>query len=58
MKNEVMNRLSAVIGALNAISVNGKQNLSNLAGSISVIEEIAAILSGADIIDTYKNVEK
>lgn len=58
MKNEVMNRLSAVIGALNAISVNGKQNLSNLAGSISVIEEIAAILSGSDIIDTYKNAEK
>ena len=31
MKDEIMNRLAAVLNALNAVSVNGKQNLANLA---------------------------
>ena len=39
MKDEIMNRLAAVLNALNAVSVNGKQNLANLSGSIAVIEE-------------------
>ena len=44
-----MNRLAAVLNALNAVSVNGKQNLANLSGSIAVIEEVAAMLSDASI---------
>ncbi len=44
MKDEIMNRLAAVLNALNAVSVNGKQNLANLSGSIAVIEEVAAML--------------
>lgn len=51
MKEEIMNRLSAVLNALNAVSVSGKQNLANLSGSIAVIEEVAAMLSGASIED-------
>ena len=50
MKNEIMQRLALVLGALNSISVNGKQNLGNLGGSIAAIEEIAGMLEGADIV--------
>ena len=32
-----------------ASTVNGKQNLANLSGSIAVIEEVAAMLSDASI---------
>ena len=49
MKDEIMNRLAAVLNALNAVSVNGKQNLANLSGSIAVVEEAAAMLSDASI---------
>lgn len=52
MKNEIMQRLALVLGALNSISVNGKQNLGNLGGSIAAIEEIAGMLEGADIVVT------
>lgn len=54
MKNEIMQRLALVLSALNSISVNGKQNLGNLGGSIAAIEEIAGMLEGADIICTEK----
>ena len=49
MKDEIMSRLAAVLNALNAVSVNGKQNLANLSGSIAVIEEVAAMLNDASI---------
>ena len=43
MKDEIMNRLAAVLNALNAVSVNGKQNLANLSGSIAVMLSDASI---------------
>lgn len=49
MKNEIMNRLAAALNALNAVSVNGKQNLANLSGSIVVLEETMAILHDANV---------
>lgn len=49
MNEEIMKRLSAVLSALNSISVSGKQNLTNLSGSISILEETAGILSECDI---------
>lgn len=49
MKEEMMQRLGAVLHALNSISVSGKQNLANLSGSISVLEEIAGMLEGAEV---------
>ena len=39
MKDEIMNRLAAVLNALNAVSVNGKQNLANLSGSIAMLSD-------------------
>lgn len=58
MKDEIMNRLAAVLNALNAVSVNGKQNLANLSGSIAVIEEVAAMLGEASIETSAADGEK
>lgn len=38
--NEIISKMTAVINTLNNITVNGKQNLMNLCGCISVLEEI------------------
>lgn len=54
MKNEIMQKLGAVINALNSVSVSGKTNLANLSGSISVLEEIAVTLNGAIITEKEK----
>ena len=50
MKNEIMQRLAAVISAMNSISVMGKMNMANLVGSISAMEEIAGMLDGVELI--------
>lgn len=50
MKNEIMQRLVGVLNALNNITVSGKVNLANLGGSIAVVEEVAEMLEGFDII--------
>lgn len=52
MKEDVMQKLYAVLGALDTVLVSGKQNLANLSGSMAVIEEVIGVLSGADIIAT------
>ena len=49
MKEDIMQKLSAVINALNNVSVCGKVNLGNMAGSINVLEEIAATLSTVEL---------
>lgn len=54
MKDEIMQRLSAVINALNAVTVCGKANLGNMGGSISVLEEVMAILSNADVTEAKR----
>lgn len=58
MKEEIMQRVDAVLNALNEINVSGKHNLVNLSGSIAVLEEIAGMLKNADIIDAAKNTDK
>ncbi len=50
MKDEIMQRLAAVMQALNHISVMGKQNLDNLSGSIAILDETAGMLADVDII--------
>lgn len=47
-KNEVVQRLNASLRALNCITVNGKQNLSNLFGAISVIEDAVQMIDGIE----------
>lgn len=49
MKDEIMQRIIAVLNALNGVTVSGKHNLANLSGSISVIEEIAEMLNNAEV---------
>ncbi len=58
MKNEIMQKLSAVINALNSISVSGKNNLANLSGSISVLEEVAITLNDAIVTEKEKENDK
>lgn len=49
MKDEIMQRLAAVLNALNNVSVNGRSNLVNLSGSIGIVEEITKMLQGCTI---------
>ena len=51
MKEQIMRRLALTLNVLNSISVNGKANLANLSGSISMLEEVAEILNGAEIVE-------
>lgn len=48
MKNDILQKLSAVISALNNVSVSGKANMENLCGSIAVLEDVAKTLLGAE----------
>lgn len=48
MKNEIIQKLSAVLNALNNVSVKGEQNLANLSGSITVLKEVAAQINGCE----------
>ena len=47
MRDDIMQRLTVVLNALNNTSVSGKANLANLSGSIAVLEEVCGILSEA-----------
>lgn len=49
IKEEILQRVGTILTVLNSISVNGKANLANLSGSISVLEEVANLLAHADI---------
>ena len=44
MNSEAIMRLNAVLTALNSVTVSGKNNLTNLAGSISIIEGVVELL--------------
>nr|DAJ10453.1 MAG TPA: hypothetical protein [Caudoviricetes sp.] len=58
MKTEIMQRLNLILGALNSISVSGKSNLANLSGSIAMLEEVAQMLNGAEIVEIEKSTKK
>ena len=44
MNNEILNTLGSVIGVLNNIEVKGKQNLANLHGAISILEDVCSYI--------------
>ncbi len=46
-----MQRIEAVLAALNNVYVRGKPNLDNLSGSIAILEGLVGTLSGCDIIE-------
>lgn len=50
-KNEMINRLSFVLRALESTKVEGKQNLANMLGCIQHLEEIGAALSAVEFVD-------
>lgn len=49
MKENVLERLTVVLNALNSVYVRGKENLANMTGSIQVLEEVLSMLSEAEI---------
>ena len=49
MKEDVMTKLRAVYSALDNVSVSGMQNLSNLGGSMSILENVLTTLSNCEI---------
>lgn len=60
MKNNILQRVSVALNALNNITVSGKQNLANLSGSIAILEELYGTLNESDIKpieDPPKNVD-
>lgn len=48
MKEDILQRLNLVLGALNSVTVCGKANLANLSGSIAMLEEVEKMVRGAD----------
>lgn len=46
--NEAIGKLYTVIRALDSITVSGKNNLANLVGSISTLEDIIQILQQSE----------
>ena len=48
MKAEIIQRINAVLGALNNIDVRGKANLNNLSGSIALLEEVTSMLNSVE----------
>lgn len=49
MKNEIIQKLGAVINALNNVYVKGEQNLANLSGSITILKEIAEQMNTLEV---------
>lgn len=58
MKDQIMQRLTLVLNALDNVSVRGKANLANLSGSISMLEEVANMLNDANIVEATKPAEE
>lgn len=60
MKEQILKNLAATIEALNSVSVEGKANLGNLLGSMSVLENVLTTLSNCEItpIDDASNAAK
>ena len=49
MKEEIMQRISAVINALNTVSVSGTHNYNTMAGCISILEGMVEQLAEVEI---------
>ena len=58
MKEQVLQNLSAVLRALNAVTVSGKENLANLGGSITMLEQMYSALSNADFKESEGRTER
>lgn len=49
MKQQLIENINAVLGALNSITVSGKANLANLVGSINILENICSTIANMEI---------
>ena len=55
MKEQIIDKLVAVINALDSIAVTGQKNRGNLYGSIETLAAIVQALSSAEIIAQKDN---
>lgn len=44
MKNEMIQKMTMAINALNNVTVSGEQNMQNLLGSIAIMREIVELM--------------
>ena len=49
MKQQLIENINAVLGALNSITVSGKANVANLVGSINILENIGSTIANMEI---------
>lgn len=49
MKQQLIENINAVLGALNSITVSGKANLANLVGSTNILENICSTIANMEI---------
>lgn len=54
----MIQKLGAVINALNNIYVKGEQNLANLSGSITVLKEVAEQINACEFADKQETKSK
>lgn len=50
MKNEMMQKMAAVVNALNTVTICGEQNMRTLSGSIGVLKELVTELQQYDLV--------
>lgn len=55
MKTEMIQKLGAVINALNNVYVKGEQNLANMSGSITILKEVAEQLAACEFAENKKS---
>lgn len=44
MKEDIINRLAAVVGALNKVEVHGRSSIDNMSGSLRVLDDVISLL--------------
>lgn len=54
MEQEIIQKIALVISRLNAVTVSGKNNMTNLLGSIGVLEEVCQSIAGGAFTQNQK----
>ena len=54
-KNELIQRLNAVVKALDTVTVSGKPNLNSILGSINVLEGCIVLIRNDDSLEDNLN---
>lgn len=58
MKEKILQNINAVVMALNRVYVSGKDNLANLSGSITVLEDVYTMLNACEVVEPKTKAKK